>query len=239
MRGSPFIFRFSSGIFVFITLLLYAEFAVLIGLSCLPGVFLIWSFFGWSVQDPLWFRVVGVSLLIGAGFFLYGLTLILLVPLVRWIFCLKSPPGRHSLYSLNAIRWSAYNALILLVRFTFMNFLKPTPLLNFFYRRMGARIGRRVYINTSIVADCNLLEIGDHTVIGGEATVIAHSGEGEELIVEPVKIGRRVTIGLNAIVMPGVTIGDGAIIAANSVVPKGKSIPPGTVWGGVPVRQIK
>ncbi|WP_294617825.1 CatB-related O-acetyltransferase [uncultured Bacteroides sp.] len=53
----------------------------------------------------------------------------------------------------------------------------------------------------------------------------------------PVVIGNDVWIGANVTIVNGVTIGDGAIVAANSVV--NKSIPPYTVYGGVPAHFIR
>ncbi|QHZ48684.1 MULTISPECIES: Vat family streptogramin A O-acetyltransferase [Bacillus] len=50
-------------------------------------------------------------------------------------------------------------------------------------------------------------------------------------------IGHDVWIGMDAVIMPGVTIGDGAIVAAQSVVTK--DVPPYTIIGGNPAKQIK
>ena len=58
------------------------------------------------------------------------------------------------------------------------------------------------------------------------------------LVTARVKIGKRVTVGLRSVVMPGCEIGDGAILAANAVLKKGTIIGPGEVWGGVPARRI-
>ena len=51
------------------------------------------------------------------------------------------------------------------------------------------------------------------------------------------KIGNDVWIGLNVIILAGVTIGDGAVIGAGSVVTK--NVPPYGIWGGVPARQLR
>lgn len=53
----------------------------------------------------------------------------------------------------------------------------------------------------------------------------------------PVIIGKNVWIGDKATILPGVTIGEGAVIAANSVV--SKNVPPFSVVGGIPARIIK
>jgi len=51
-----------------------------------------------------------------------------------------------------------------------------------------------------------------------------------------VVIGRDVWIGCHVVVLPGVTIGDHAVVAAGAVVTK--SIPSGEMWGGVPAKKI-
>jgi acetyltransferase-like isoleucine patch superfamily enzyme len=95
---------------------------------------------------------------------------------------------------------------------------------------MGAKLGLNVQINSKNVADHCLLEIGDHSVIGGNATVIGHSFEPKGLRLAKVKIGKNVIVGLNAVIMPGVVIGDGAVVAAGAVVPKGTVIEPRTIY---------
>jgi acetyltransferase-like isoleucine patch superfamily enzyme len=60
---------------------------------------------------------------------------------------------------------------------------------------------------------------------------------GSTLVVQPVHIGADVTIGANAIVMPGVTIGDGAVLMSGSVVMPGTTIPARETWRGNPARK--
>lgn len=54
---------------------------------------------------------------------------------------------------------------------------------------------------------------------------------------KPVRIGNDVWIGARAVIMPGVTVGDGAIVAANAVVTK--NVPPYAIVGGVPAKIIR
>ena len=58
-----------------------------------------------------------------------------------------------------------------------------------------------------------------------------------ELIPKPIHIGKNVWIGAHATVLQGVTVGDGAIIAAGAVVTK--DVPSGIIVGGVPAKMIK
>ncbi len=74
---------------------------------------------------------------------------------------------------------------------------------------------------------------GDH-VIDKPGSPIMFAGRP---LLYPTTIGRDCWIGLRAVVMTGVTIGDGAVIAAGSVVTK--DVPPFEVWGGVPARKLR
>lgn len=95
------------------------------------------------------------------------------------------------------------------------------------------------------IAIKDYLEIGSYTRIGANVTILDqdHKFKRNDLImnqqadIRKVKIGKDVWIGANAIVLKGVTIGDGAILGAGSVVTK--NIPPYEIWAGVPAKFIK
>lgn len=110
-------------------------------------------------------------------------------------------------------------------------------------RAMGVTIGSnsRILGNPYKVfgSEPYLVSIGDHVEItadcrfithDGGAWVIRHDEECRDIdVFGRTKVGNNVFIGLNSIIMPGVTIGDNCVIAAGSVVTK--SIPSGEVWG--------
>lgn len=83
------------------------------------------------------------------------------------------------------------------------------------------------------------IEIGDHFLSAGGLTM--NCGGHDPVTLEPhargIRIGDRVWIGLNVTILGGVTIGDDAVVAAGSVVTR--DIPAGTLWGGVPAKQLK
>ena len=99
-------------------------------------------------------------------------------------------------------------------------------------------------MNSRINGDCS---IGDYVMMGCDVVVITrnhafdrtdipmmHQGFEEE---RPVVIGNDVWIGDRVIIMPGVHVGDGSIIAAGAVVTH--DVPPYTIVGGVPAKVIK
>jgi len=103
---------------------------------------------------------------------------------------------------------------------------------------MGARIGRGVLLNSCNLFDFDLIEIGDGAFVGGDAIIIGHAGEAGMLKIRRVRIGARCTVGQSSIVFPGATMEEGSVLGALSLLPKGKTLPAGTVWGGNPLREI-
>ena len=70
------------------------------------------------------------------------------------------------------------------------------------------------------------------------AAINGHAFAGGRLLIGKVKLGRNVTIGANAVLFPGVEVGDNSIVATLSTVPYKTKIPPNQVWAGNPARQI-
>lgn len=118
-----------------------------------------------------------------------------------------------------------------------------------YYRSKGMKIGKncKIYGNVSFGSEPFLITLGDHVRITSGVRFITHDG-GLRVIREkynkpnidlfgPIKIGNNVHIGINSIIMPGVTIGDNSIIGCGAVVTK--DIPEGEIWGGVPAKKIK
>ena len=102
------------------------------------------------------------------------------------------------------------------------------------------RIGDGCWIGHFCVVDgSGGLEIGDDCSIASGVHLYTHEMETPGLkgtiVRKPVKIGSRVYIGANAVVLCGVTIGDGAKIGAGAVVTK--DVPAGEIWCGVPARK--
>jgi hypothetical protein len=81
-----------------------------------------------------------------------------------------------------------------------------------FYRLCGMMLGRGAWINPFSIMDPYLVEIGDGTVVGGDAIMSPHLYEAGHLLLERIRIGRRCLIGSNACVSPGVTIDDGYVV---------------------------
>ena len=114
-----------------------------------------------------------------------------------------------------------------------------------FYTDFGKNItiGKNVFINSGChFQDQGGITIGDGTLIGHNVVLatINHDLDPKKERKNhyaPIKIGKNVWIGSNATVLPGVTIGNWAVVAAGAVVTK--DVPDMTVVGGVPAKIIK
>lgn len=213
-----------------VTLYVFASFVI--GLALFPAIRLCYVVWQTTSGQNLWQQTLWACLAVGVGYFVFGFSLMFIAGLVRWVFRLDLREGEYPLASLGMLRWYVSNALQFLVWTIFGDFLLMTPFAALFYRLMGAKLGLNVQINSKFCADLSLLEIGDNVVIGGHATVIAHSFEPRGLILKRVRIGRNAIIGLNAIVLPGVEVGERAVIGAGVFVPKDTKVQPGTVYLG-------
>jgi acetyltransferase-like isoleucine patch superfamily enzyme len=104
-------------------------------------------------------------------------------------------------------------------------------------------LGKRVFINSGCrFQDQGGISIGDDCLIGHNAVIatLQHGidpGRRGDLIPSPVVIGRNVWLGANVTVLPGVTIGEDAVIGAGSVVTK--DIPARTIAVGSPARVVR
>ncbi len=176
---------------------------------------------------------------LGGGFFVYGFTLILLVPVINLFVRPFVKPARGQNYSTRFLAWYIHNALTYLVRYTFLEFITPTPFNLFFYRRMGMKIGRDVHINSSNLSDPLMITIEDRVTVGGSVVIIAHYAMSGFLIVSPVVIRKGANLGLHAKILGGVEIGEGARILPGSVVMPKTVVPAGETWGGIPARKIE
>ena len=111
-------------------------------------------------------------------------------------------------------------------------------------RKLGVKIGEHCFINTKRwPSEPYLIFIGNHVQITRDVSIFTHGGGNAIRKNHPdfdmfgkVVIEDWAYIGAHSIILPGVTIGEGALVAAGSVVTK--SVPPYTVVGGNPARVI-
>ncbi|WP_022676272.1 DapH/DapD/GlmU-related protein [Novosphingobium sp. B-7] len=100
----------------------------------------------------------------------------------------------------------------------------------------------RAFLNTGVQVICHsAIEIGPHCRIGPDCVLCDTNHhpvhQGDKVRVAPIRLGRNVWLGRGVIVLPGVTIGDHAVVAAGAVVTQ--DIPAAQVWRGNPASFAK
>jgi acetyltransferase-like isoleucine patch superfamily enzyme len=107
-------------------------------------------------------------------------------------------------------------------------------------------IGNKVWIGPYAYFDARALIIEDYVGIGPGTKILGSMHKGvptdipviqTDLMIKPIRICRGCDIGVNAVILPGITIGEGAIVGAGAVVTK--DVKPKTVVAGVPAKILK
>src|SRR5699024_7441862 len=118
-----------------------------------------------------------------------------------------------------------------------------TPFLqmkNWLYRTfLKMKVGEETAFALMVMPDImfpELIAIGHNSVVGYNTTILAHEYLIKEYRLGKVTIGSNVLIGANTTILPGVAIGDGAIVSAATLV--NKDVPAGAFVGGNPMKVI-
>jgi acetyltransferase-like isoleucine patch superfamily enzyme len=133
--------------------------------------------------------------------------------------------------------WKVVKNFIVIQLARYIPFLKVK---NWLYRTfLRMNIGEKTSFALMAMVDVMFPErisVGRNSIIGYNTTILTHEYLIKEYRLGDVEIGSEVMIGANTTILPGVTIGDGAIVAAGTVVHR--NVAPGTFVGGNPMNVI-
>ncbi|AFK19456.1 acyltransferase [Haloferax mediterranei ATCC 33500] len=110
---------------------------------------------------------------------------------------------------------------------------------NWALRRIGVTVGRGVSWGLEATPDVfwpELVTVEDHAIIGYDSVILCHEFLQDEYRTGEVVVGERAMVGAKATILPGVRIGEGAQVAANSLVTR--DVPAGETVAGVPARPM-
>ncbi len=213
---------------------------IVCGLAALP-VLLAWTALSaWFAPDRVVATIL-VSILLAPSYVGFALCLMVISALATRMTGLQTPPNAEMpIAEMNwrLMRWVHYMAAIHVVRVLAGTLFRGSPIWTAYLRLNGARIGRRVYVNSLGISDYNLLEFGDDVVIGADAHLSGHTVEAGIVRTAGVRLANDVTIGVGAVVGIGVAVGRGSQVGALSLVPKHTTLEPGHVYAGIPVRRL-
>lgn len=140
-------------------------------------------------------------------------------------------------------------AMIIRIRLSLIMNLPMLPSMRvMFYRANGVNIGKNVFIGVDVLLDPvrpDLIFIEDYASIAGRNSILTHSDPTKPIrdlgmldaVYAPVRVKRGAWIAIGVIILPGVTVGENAIVAAGAVVTK--DIPAYAIAGGIPAKVIR
>ncbi len=120
----------------------------------------------------------------------------------------------------------------------FLHLFDGTPFKSVLWRLIGVRFGKRVFDDGVFISEPTLTVIGDECVLNQLTILQCDSQEDGTYKSGPMTIGAGCTIGVGAFVHYDVTMEDGSVLAADSFLMKGETIPAGARWGGNPAREL-
>ena len=162
--------------------------------------------------------------------------MILAVVPVKWLVAGRYRPFAKPFWSAFVWRLEFVNAL-----FEFLatpSDSKPCgarPLLPWYLRLLGCRIGNGVYIDSTGFLEFDLVDVGDRAVLNKDCILQTHLFEDRVLKGSWLRIGSDCEIGTQSIVLYDAEMKDGARLGPLSLVMKGEMLPAGPVWTGSPL----
>ena len=219
--------------FTVASLLTYVFYGLVIGASMIPSVlgiqYLLKLIDLSTIQGAIY-----LALGIGVAIYVYFITSLVVFGIVQKILTLGIKPGKYKTNTFTFARWIIYSGLHVILLNTTLPFMTGTAWIKLYFRILGCKIGKNVFINSKGLHDAYLLELGDNVVIGGDANISCHIFEGDTLILGKIKIGNNVLISAESYIMPGVEIGEKCNIGLKAYVRKNRKIESGSMIMTVP-----
>ena len=116
--------------------------------------------------------------------------------------------------------------------------LKGTPFKNVISRMLGVTLGKKVFDDGCTMPEKTLTAIGDYTNLNEGTLLQGHSLEEGVFKSDYIKIGSGCSIGSNAFVHYGVTMGDRAVLDPDSFLMKGETVEAHANWRGNPAKAV-
>lgn len=157
----------------------------------------------------------------------------------KWIVIGRFRPFATPLWSAYLWRIEFVNALFEFMAIPIgLETLQGTPMLAWYLRLLGCRIGRGVYIDTAGFIESDLVEVGDRAILNRDCVLQTHLYEDRVMKGSKLRIGADCEIGTNSIVLYDAEMKPGARLGALSLVMKGETVPAGRVWVGAPLKAV-
>ena len=172
--------------------------------------------------------------------FLYlacGVAAALLTLAAKWTLVWRYRPGEKPLWSTAVWRNELINALHEHLAEPFLvGAFTGTPFLCWYFRLLGAKIGRRVYLETTDFSEFDLATIGDEAALNADCTIQTHLFEDRVMKMSTINIAPRASVGAGSLVLYDTVMAEGSALGALSLLMKGETLPAQSRWEGIPAQ---
>jgi non-ribosomal peptide synthetase-like protein len=167
-----------------------------------------------------------------------GLAATLVTIIAKWALVGRYEAGEKPLWCSFVWRNELINALHEHLAEPFLvGALTGTPFLCWYLRLLGARIGRRVYMETTDFSEFDLVCVGDEAALNSDCTIQTHLFEDRVMKMSTIEIGAHCEVGAGSLVLYDTRLEEGCSLDDLSLLMKGEVLPAGTAWQGIPARR--
>jgi non-ribosomal peptide synthetase-like protein len=138
--------------------------------------------------------------------------------------------------------WSPYVWINEAVNGTYESIIAPllmpllgTPFISIFLRLLGVKIGKHAFVETLLLGEFDLVEIGDYAALNFDVIVQNHLFEDRIFKSSSLKIGNDCSVGNMAVILYDSEMGDASSIGPLSLLMKSEKIQPLSSWEGIPI----
>jgi len=197
--------------------------------SCILVAFFYYGFYHFNLSQLLILSpLVGISLT-----FIVALSVVILKKMIMGTF----RPVIKPLWCVYVWCNELINGVYETIAAPLLSPMLGTPFFNVYLRMMGCRIGKHVYMGTTLFSEWDLVQIGDYSALNEGVVIQNHLFEDRIMKSSYLKIGNECSIGNMSVVLYDSDIGDKANIQSLSLVMKGDKLPPNTKWEGIPISE--
>jgi non-ribosomal peptide synthetase-like protein len=165
--------------------------------------------------------------------------LIAIIVLLKWVLLGKLKPGTKPIWNVFIWKLDVCEYLYTyFVHYHFINIVLGTPFAAILFRSYGAKIGKRVVVNTPDFAEFDLISIGNEVCLNADVLVQTHLYEDRIFKVSTIDIHDGCNVGVGSIVLYNTTMEKNSTLGNFSLLMKGETLPENTNWQGIPAQPM-
>jgi non-ribosomal peptide synthetase-like protein len=180
-----------------------------------------------------------VLLIMSCVSLILSLTSVLAAACVKWILIGRFDPTTRPLWCPYVWANEIVNGVYESLAANTMSPLLGTPFVAPCLRLMGCKIGKWVFLETTLFSEFDLVTIGDHAALNLGTTVQTHLFEDRVMKADALYIGDHCALGNMSVILYGTRMDRGAKLGPMSLLLKGESLPQSSRWHGIPTEPIE